>query len=141
MNAEKNPPYKGDNKMKYLCLGYLDPEKMDARSKEEIDAVMLDCQPHLEEIYKSGQLMIDTGLDFEIKSLQRINGEVCVLNGPFVETKKMIGSAFIIEARDIEEAIKVASLHPTTQLDAGEQFGWGIEIRPINYFEKLESKN
>jgi hypothetical protein len=50
----------------------------------------------------------------------------------------MLGSAFLIEARDMEEAIRVASLHPTTQVDAGEQFGWRIDIRPIDYFEKKE---
>ncbi|WP_240159926.1 hypothetical protein [Paenibacillus aceris] len=38
----------------------------------------------------------------------------------------MIGSAFLIEARDMEEAIRIASLHPTVQVASGEQFGWGI---------------
>lgn len=124
--------------MKYLCLGYLEPEKMNARPKAEIDAVMSECQPHLEELYKSGQLIIDAGLSLESKCLRRVNGKVTVIDGPFVETKEMLGSAFLIEARDMEEAIRVASLHPTTQVDAGEQFGWRIEIRPIDYFEKRE---
>lgn len=124
--------------MKYLCLGYLEPEKMNARPKAEIDAVMSECQPHLEELYKSGQLNIDIGLSLETKCLRRVNGKVTVIDGPFVETKEMLGSAFLIEARDMEEAIRVASLHPTTQVDAGEQFGWRIEIRPIDYFEKRE---
>lgn len=124
--------------MKYLCLGYLEPEKMNARPKEEIDAVMSECQPHLEELYKSGQLIIDAGLSLETKCLRRVNGKVTVIDGPFVETKEMVGSAFLIEARDMEEAIRVASLHPTTQVGAGEQFGWRIEIRPIDYFEKRE---
>lgn len=124
--------------MKYLCLGYLEPEKMNARPKAEIDAVMSECQPHLEELYKSGQLIIDAGLSLETKCLRRVNGKVTVIDGPFVETKEMLGSAFLIEARDMEEAIRVASLHPTTQVGAGEQFGWRIEIRPIDYFEKRE---
>lgn len=124
--------------MKYLCLGYLEPEKMNARPKAEIDAVMSECQPHLEELYKSGQLIIDAGLSLETKCLRRVNGKVTVIDGPFVETKEMVGSAFLIEARDMEEAIRVASLHPTTQVGAGEQFGWRIEIRPIDYFEKRE---
>ncbi|MFC5650332.1 YciI family protein [Paenibacillus solisilvae] len=124
--------------MKYLCLGYLEPEKMDSRPKAEVDAVMGDCQPHLEELYKSGQVIIDAGLSLEAKCLRGANGKVRVIDGPFIETKEMIGSAFIIEARDMEEAIRVASLHPATQVGAGEQFGWGIEIRPIHYFEKRE---
>lgn len=124
--------------MKYLCLGYFDPQKMDARPKAEIDAVMRECQPHMEELYKSGQVIIDAGLALETKCLRRVNGKVTVIDGPFVETKEMIGSAFLIEARDMEEAIRVATLHPTTQVEAGERFGWRIEIRPIHYFEQRE---
>ena len=126
--------------MKYLCLGYFDPEKMNARPKAEIDAVMRECQPHMEELYKSGQLIIDAGLTLETKCLRRVNGKVGITDGPFIETKEIIGSAFFIEARDMEEAIRVASLHPTTQVSAGEQFGWRIEIRPIHYFEMREPK-
>lgn len=118
--------------MKFLCLGYLDAAKMDSRPKEEIDAVMRECPPHLEEFYKSGQVMLDAGLSSETKCLRRENGMVKIMDGPFIETKEMIGSAFLIEAQDMEEAIRVASLHPAVQVGAGEQFGWRIEIRPIH---------
>lgn len=121
--------------MKFLCLGYLDPAKMDARPKEEIEAVMHECQPYLEELYKSGHVLMDAGLASETQYVRRANGKVTVMDGPFTETKELIGSAFLIEARDMEEAIRIASLHPAVQAGAGEQFGWGIEIRPINYFK------
>lgn len=124
--------------MKFLCLGYLDSAKMDARPKEETAAVMRQCQPHLEELYKSGQVMIDAGLASETISLRRANGKIKVMDGPFIETKEMIGSVFLIEAQDMEEAIRIASLHPTVQVGAGEQFGWGIEIRPIHYFNRSD---
>ncbi|NBD27810.1 YciI family protein [Paenibacillus glycinis] len=127
--------------MKFLCLGYLDPEKMDARPKEEIEAVMRGCQPHLEAFYASGQVLVDAGLDQASASLRRSNGKVNVTDGPFIETKELIGSAFLIEARDLEDAIRVASLHPAAQSAAAEQFGWGIEIRPVRYFEDREGKN
>ena len=52
-----------------------------------------------------------------------------VSDGPFVETKERVGGLFLIEARDLNDAIRVASLHPAAHL--GEQLGWGIEIRPI----------
>ncbi|WP_062233540.1 YciI family protein [Fictibacillus sp. FJAT-27399] len=124
--------------MIYLCLGYFNQEKMDGRPKAEIEAVMSECEPHLKEFYKSGQVMMDAGLDLETKCLRRENGKVMVTDGPFVETKELIGSAFLIEAKDMEDAIRIALLHPTTQVRAGEQFGWGIEIRPIHYFEQRE---
>lgn len=58
-----------------------------------------------------------------------------VTDGPFIETKEIIGSSFLIEVEDLDEAIRIASMHPTIQVGAGEQFGWGIEIRPIHYFK------
>lgn len=124
--------------MKFLCLGYLDSEKMDARPKEEIEAIMSECPPHLDALYKSGQLIIDAGLAPETKCLRRTNGNIKVIDGPFTESKEVIGGAFLIEAHDMEEAIRIASLHPAVQLGAGEQFGWGIEIRPIHYFESRD---
>lgn len=80
-------------------------------------------------------MLIDAGLALETKTLQRVNGKVKVNDGPYSEAKEMIGSAILIEARDMEEAIRVASLHPSTHVAAGEQLGWAIEIRPIHYFE------
>ncbi|USK33090.1 YciI family protein [Bacillus sp. F19] len=124
--------------MIFLCMGYFNPEKMDARPKEEIDAVMGECQPHLEEFYKKGQVIIDAGLELETKCLSRVNGNVTVTDGPFKETKELIGSVFLIEAKDIEEAIQIVTLHPTTQVSKGEEFGFRIEIRPVHYFKKSE---
>ena len=120
--------------MKFLCLGYFDREKMDARPKTEIDDIMQGCRPHLEELYKTGQMIFDTGLNTEGKCLRRSNGKVTVTDGPFIETKELVGGAFLIEASDMNEAIQIASLHPAVQIAAGEQFGWGIEIRPIHSF-------
>lgn len=121
--------------MKFLCLGYLEAAKMDARPEEEIAAAMRECPPHLDNFYGSGQIILDAGLASDTKCLRRTNGKVNVTDGPFSEAKEMVGSAFLIEAQDMEEAIRIASLHPAVQVDAGEPFGWGIEIRPINYFE------
>ncbi|MCJ8007328.1 YciI family protein [Lederbergia wuyishanensis] len=122
--------------MIFLCMGYLNAEKMDARPKHEIEAVMEECQPHLEEFYNSGKVMIDAGIEIETKTLRRVNGKVRVTDGPFTETKELIGSVFLIEAEDMEEAIQIASLHPTTQVSKGEDFDFRIEIRPVHYFRK-----
>jgi hypothetical protein len=121
--------------MIFLCMGYLIPEKMDARPNAEIEAVMSECQPHLEKFYDSGNVLIDAGLELETKSLRRVNGKVTVTDGPFTETKELIGSIFLIEAEDMDEAVQLAALHPTTQVSSGEDFGWRIEIRPVHYFK------
>ncbi|WP_435167892.1 YciI family protein [Paenibacillus glycanilyticus] len=121
--------------MKFLCLGYLNAERMDALPKETIAEVMSQCTPHLEELYGTDQVLIDAGLGTEARSLRRAGGKVKVLDGPFTETKEMIGSVFIIEAENMEEAVRVASLHPAVQVNDGEPFEWAIEIRPIHYFK------
>ncbi|MDN4523305.1 YciI family protein [Fictibacillus fluitans] len=121
--------------MIFLCMGYFIPEKMDARPNAEIETIMSECQPHLEKFYETGKVMIDAGLELETKSLRRVNGKVTVTDGPFTETKELIGSIFLIEAEEMDEAIQLASLHPTTQVSIGEEFGWRIEIRPVHYFK------
>ena len=96
---------------------------------------MSECQPHVEKFYESGKVLIDNGLESETKTLRRVNGKVIVTDGPFTETKELIGSIFIFEAEGMDEAIQLASLHPTTQVNRGDEFGWRIEIRPVHYFK------
>lgn len=121
--------------MIFLCMGYFNPEKMHALPRAEFEAVMDECQPHIEKFYESGKVLLDAGLESEVKSLRREDGKVIVTDGPFTETKELIGSIFIFEAEDMEEAIQLASIHPTTQVNRGEEFGWRIEIRPVHYFK------
>jgi hypothetical protein len=123
--------------MKFLCLGYFDREKMDARPKSEIEALMQQCQPYLETLYNTGQVIVDAGLDVKSTSLRRVNGKLMTTDGPFIETKELVGGTFILEAKDMNEAIQLASLHPTIKIAEGEQFGWSLEIRPIHLFKNF----
>ena len=121
--------------MKFLCLGYFDRAAMDALPKADVDALMSQCTPHMGVIHATGQVLVDAGLDVQAKSMRRVKGKLTVTDGPFMETKEMVGGTFLIEAADMEEAIRIASLHPATQVAAGERYGWGLEIRPIHYFK------
>lgn len=121
--------------MKFQCLGYFDQQKMDALPKAQLDEIMNECQPHLDELYKSGRVLMDGSVAQEIKRLKRIEGKVQVNDRPEVDVHKMLGSMFIIEAKDMDEALQVASLHPTVQVSSGEQLGWELEIRPIEVYE------
>jgi hypothetical protein len=125
----------GVGKMKFLCVGYFNPDKMEARPKEEIDAIMGKCEPHLNKFYKSGQMMMDAGVDLDVKHLSRVGGKVRVTDGAPDESKERIGSVFMIEAEDMEDAVRVASLHPTVQVDEGEELDWRLEVRPVHYFK------
>jgi hypothetical protein len=120
--------------MKFLCLGYFDREKRDALSETELAAAMGECATHLNELHASGRVIVDVGLRQECRSLRRVADKLAVTDGPFAEAKEVIGSAVLIEARDMDEAIRVASLHPTTRVSAGERLGWRLEVRPVHYF-------
>jgi len=126
--------------MKFICLGYLDREKMKNLSQSEIDVIMQECRPYSEKLYNTGQVIVDTGLEAVSKSIRLMNGKLTITDGPFIETKEIIGGAFLIEAKDMNEAVQIASLHPAVQMAAGEQFGWGIEVRPLHTFESPKPK-
>ena len=122
--------------MKYLCLAYYDEQKFDALSKADLDALVSQCPRYDAELRQSGHLVVQASLGpvRATTSLRPRNGRVSVTDGPFAETKEQVGGFFIIEAKDLNEAIRVASMHPAAHL--GEQVGWGIEVRSIEGFEQ-----
>ena len=121
--------------MKFLCLAYYDEKKFDALPKAELAAIVHECQAHDQALNKSGHLLTVASLapTRTTTSVRPRNGSPFVTDGPYVETKEQLGSFFIIEARDLDEATKIASLHPAAHL--GEHVGWGIEVRPIDFYE------
>ena len=120
--------------MKYLCLGFFNKKAMDSLSKEELDAVMSKCEPHIQELYTSDRVVFDAGLGVETTNIGTRNGKLVTTDGPFTETKEQLGNALMIEARDLNEAIQVASQHPAARM--GEAFGWRLEIRPVTFFKQ-----
>jgi hypothetical protein len=120
--------------MKFLCLGYYNEKKFNALGKPELDAMVAACKSHDEALKKSGHLLsvASLGPPHTTTSVRPRNGKPEATDGPFAETKEQVGAFFIIEARDLDEATRVASLHPAARL--GEDVGWGIEVRPIDYF-------
>jgi hypothetical protein len=122
--------------MKFLCLGYFEPAKMDVRPQAEIEAIMGECMAVLPGFLGSGQVLMDAGLDLTAKRLRRVDGAVRIEDGHVIEDQRMIGSVSIIEAGDIDEAVRVASKHPSAQVAAGEQLGWTLEVRAIHSFQQ-----
>ena len=118
--------------MKYLCLAYGDMEKMNGLSEERMQAIGKACQPYMEDLQQSAALILDNGLENASTVLRPGNGKTSVTDGPFIETKEQIGGVFLFEARDLNEAIRIASKHPAAHLNG--DLGWGIEIRPIAEF-------
>jgi hypothetical protein len=125
--------------VKYLCLAYYDEKKFAALSEAEVHAIVSKCPPHDEALRKSGHLIVQASLGptDATTTVRPKNGKPSITDGPYAETKEQVGGFFIIEARDLNEAIRVASMHPAAHL--GERVGWGIEIRPIEGFEQPQA--
>lgn len=115
--------------MRYLCLAYGDEERMKALTKAEFEVLAAKCKIHDEELRRTGKVVMTESLEWATTTIRARDGKVVVTDGPFVETKEKAGGLFIIEARDLNEAIRIASLHPAAHL--GERQGWAIEVRPI----------
>jgi len=115
--------------MKYLCLAYGDQQKMSTLSKVDFEALVAECKAHDEELHRSGHFVSGNSLEWDVATIRPRNGKPVVTDGPFVETKEKVGGLVIIEARDLNEALRIASLHPAAHL--GEHLGWAIEVRPI----------
>ncbi|CAN5730163.1 hypothetical protein BH11PSE1_BH11PSE1_14240 [soil metagenome] len=120
--------------MKFLCLGYYDADKMDARPQAEIAAIMSQCGPHLEAYLGSGQVLMDAGLDKSTLRLRQVDGKLEITDAPPRDPRALIGSVSILEAQDFDAAVALAAKHPGPALPAGEQFGWVMEVRPIHTF-------
>ena len=114
--------------MKYLLLCCHEEKKLDSMPKSERDAVMEETMAYCEGLKKSGHLLaveqlepIQTAMNVRVR-----NGKLSVTDGPFDETKEQLGGYFLISARDMNEAIQVASKFPSVR------FGT-IEVRPVRY--------
>lgn len=117
--------------MKYLCLGYLDMQTFDSAPEEVKSETMKACFAQCVPFRATGKIVIEEGLQHTslAKTIRPRGGKPTVTDGPFIETKEQLGSVFIVEAESIEEAVAIASLHPAAMF--GEEFGFGIEVRPI----------
>lgn len=127
--------------MKFLILAYYNEKKFETTTPEEMKAVVSQCRPLDEALYATGKMEMVASLAATkaTMSVRPRNGKPSVTDGPYVETKEQLGSFFLIEAADMQEAVRLASMHPAANL--GENMGWGIEIRPIEFcraFEKAE---
>ncbi len=116
--------------MKYLCLGYYAPEAFDALSDEERKALGERCRRH-------DETFIGTGRVLDVATLQHSAGAhirpgpegPSITDGPFAETREVVGSFFLIEADSLDEAKEIASLHPAARI--GWEVGFSMEVRPV----------
>ncbi len=112
--------------MKYLCLVYHEEAKIDALPAREYDEFVHEDLDYREHLGKSGHHILSSPLQ-SVQSATTIrvrNGKLAITDGPFAETREQLGGFYLIEARDLNEAIRVAAKMPPARLGC-------IEVRPL----------
>ena len=112
--------------MKYLCLIYDQEAKLGAMTKDEQNAFMGEYFVFGDSIRKSGHYLAGEALQpvATATSVRVRSGKVSATDGPFAETKEQLGGFYLIEARDLNDAIQVAARIPSARIGT-------IEVRPI----------
>jgi hypothetical protein len=112
--------------MDYVCLIYLNESEMDALPAPEMDALNL-------EHHKFDDALVDSGQMIAAGALQPAHATTCVrvrdgkrsvTDGPFAETKEQVAGFFLVQARDLDEALQIAARIPAARLGT-------VEVRPL----------
>lgn len=111
--------------MKYLCLIYLNERELDAMPAADMNALNAAHLDLNDELRATGHLIEAEALEPVRRTacLHVRNGRTTVTDGPFAESKEVVAGFYLIEARDIDEAVAVASRFPSAPLGR-------VEVRP-----------
>ncbi len=118
--------------MKYLCLIYDDETLWEAMPPAEYEAYMGEYFAFTDGIRQSGQYVAGEALQpVATATTVRIrNGTLSTTDGPFAETREQLGGFYLIEARDLNEAIQVAAKIPSVRVGS-------VEVRPVVDFGEM----
>ena len=117
--------------MRYLCLIYEDEKAWQKMSEADMQKGMAEYNAFTESIKKNGNYVGGEALQPTptAKSVRVRNGKISATDGPYVETKEQLGGYYLIKAKDLNDAVQVASRIP------GAKHGT-IEVRPIMEFDQ-----
>ena len=112
--------------MKFMLLVYTDPAMLDALPDGEVDGMLRTCFDHADQLQRDGYLIESQMLDgaHTAKAVRSRNGRMSATDGPFSEAKEVLGGFNLIEARDIDEAVRMAAEFPWARTGC-------IEVRPV----------
>lgn len=112
--------------MKYACLVYYDENRIGAMAEEDWLALNEECIAFGEQIRESGHFLGGEALQpTETATAVKLrNGQLSLTDGPFAETKEQLAGFYLLEARDLNEAIRLAGRIPPARLGT-------VEIRPV----------
>ena len=121
--------------MKFMLLIYNEAALLDPVPGAETDALLRDCFAHADELHEKGHLIQSQMLESPkaAKSVRIRNGRVKAVDGPFAETKEMLGGFNLIEARDMDEAVKIAAQFPWAKTGC-------VEVRPVRDLSEVRQR-
>jgi hypothetical protein len=112
--------------MKFIVLIYIDQSLMDSLPAGKADGMLRDCFAHTDELQSDGRLL-ESQMLAEAKtarSLRFRNGKMTTIDGPFAETKELLGGFNLIEANDMDEAMRIAAEFPWSGIGC-------VEVRAV----------
>ena len=112
--------------MRYLCMIYLEDERLRRLSPAEIEACMVEQLAYQAKLEAQGHAVAAHSLQppNTASCLRVRDGKLALTDGPFAETSEQFGGFFLIEAKDLNEAIRLASQIPLARLAC-------VEVRPL----------
>ena len=121
--------------MKYLCLAYEAEEVFKAMPQAEWDALREEVLAYVDALKAGGHLVSTNALQsaHTAATVRIRNGKLSVTDGPFMETKEQLGGFFLIEAKDFNEAVRLASNWPSARLGS-------IEVRPVEESLRVDGR-
>jgi hypothetical protein len=121
--------------MKFMLLIYNDPNLLDELPEGQFDSDMRDCLAHADELRHKGRLLESQMLEAPAaaKSVRIRKGRVTTVDGPFAEAKEVLGGFNLIEARDIDEAVEIASHFPWARTGC-------VEVRPVRDIGEVRTR-
>lgn len=113
--------------MKYLCLVYSNEELLHSLPDSPKDS---ECIAYAESVQASGRMLAAEALEsVQTATTVRVrNGRTAITDGPFAETKEQLAGFYLIEARDLNDAIQVAARIPAARVGS-------VEVRPVRALE------
>lgn len=116
--------------MQYACLVYFDPKNVFKNTKENA-TILDDSIAYSKQLRESGQLVADGPLQLpdQAVTVQVRDGKMSMTDGPFMETKEVLGGFVVVEARDLNEAVRLGAAIPLAKLGF-------VEVRPLVDFSK-----
>ena len=121
--------------MQFLVLIYPDPKKVDAMPADEFASTMRECLAHADQFRARGKLLDSWMLQpaSTARTLRTKAGKLTITDGPFAETKEVLGGFNVVEAESLDEAVKIAAEFPWTGVGS-------VEVRPILPLEEMRAR-